>query len=129
MVLPPRDFESRASTNSAIPAVLPLPCRECGRAPKGERVVRNYSRPRTYNRRVRLSDFDYDLPPELVAQHPATERTASRLLHVDNASGAIEDLSFPDIVSLLNAGDLLVVNDTRVISARLHARKGPGGEP
>jgi S-adenosylmethionine:tRNA ribosyltransferase-isomerase len=77
---------------------------------------------------VRLSDFDYDLPPELIAQHPATERTASRLLHVDGASGAIEDFLFPDIVSLLNAGDLLVVNDTRVIKARLHARKDSGGE-
>jgi len=77
---------------------------------------------------VRLSDFDYDLPPELVAQHPATERTASRLLRVDGASGAIKDLSFPDIVSLLNAGDVLIVNDTRVIKARLHARKDSGGE-
>jgi S-adenosylmethionine:tRNA ribosyltransferase-isomerase len=77
---------------------------------------------------VRLSDFDYDLPPELIAQHPATERTASRLLHVDGATGAIEDLAFPDIVSLVNAGDVLVVNDTRVIKARLHARKDSGGE-
>jgi S-adenosylmethionine:tRNA ribosyltransferase-isomerase len=77
---------------------------------------------------VRLSDFDYALPPELVAQHPARERTASRLMHVDGASGAIADLAFPDIVSLLNPGDVLVVNDTRVIKARLHARKDSGGE-
>jgi len=77
---------------------------------------------------VRLSDFDYDLPPELVAQHPASERTASRLLHVDGATGTIEDLAFPDIVSLVDAGDVLVVNDTRVIKARLHARKDSGGE-
>jgi len=77
---------------------------------------------------VRLSDFDYELPAELIAQHPAAERTASRLMHVDGASGAIDDLAFPDIASLLNAGDVLVVNDTRVIKARLHARKDSGGE-
>jgi S-adenosylmethionine:tRNA ribosyltransferase-isomerase len=77
---------------------------------------------------VRLSDFDYAPPAELIAQHPLLERTASRLLHVDGASGAIEDLAFPDIVSLLDAGDVLVVNDTRVIKARLRARKDSGGE-
>ena len=75
-----------------------------------------------------MSDFDFDLPPELIAQHPASERTASRLLHVDGATGTIEDLAFPDIVSLVDAGDVLVVNDTRVIKARLHARKDSGGE-
>ena len=107
MVLPPRDFESRASTNSAIPA------------------VRN---PEFYNAAVRLSDFDYALPPELIAQHPAAERTASRLLHVDGDRGLLEDRRFGDIVSLLRAGDVLVVNDTRVIKARLHGRKDSGGE-
>jgi S-adenosylmethionine:tRNA ribosyltransferase-isomerase len=76
---------------------------------------------------VRLSDFDYPLPPELIAQHPAKERSASRLLHVD-ASGALHDRCFRDIVSLLRPGDLLVVNDTRVIKARLHGRKDSGGE-
>jgi S-adenosylmethionine:tRNA ribosyltransferase-isomerase len=77
---------------------------------------------------VHLSDFDYPLPAGLIAQHPAAERTASRLLHVDGKTGAIEDRMFPDIVSLLNAGDVLVVNDTRVIKARLHGRKDTGGE-
>ncbi|HEY2629728.1 MAG TPA: S-adenosylmethionine:tRNA ribosyltransferase-isomerase, partial [Usitatibacter sp.] len=77
---------------------------------------------------MRLSDFDYDLPPELIAQHPAALRTASRLLHVDGRSGALEDLQFPDIVSLLQPNDLLVVNDTRVIKARLHGQKDSGGE-
>ena len=77
---------------------------------------------------MRVSDFDYDLPPELIAQHPAAERTASRLLHLDGNSGVIEDLRFRDIVSLLEPGDLLVVNDTRVIKARLHGRKDSGGE-
>ena len=78
--------------------------------------------------RVRLSDFDYELPAELIAQHPAPERTASRLLHLDGRSGAIRDLRFRDIVALLDPGDLLVVNDTRVIKARLHGRKDSGGE-
>jgi S-adenosylmethionine:tRNA ribosyltransferase-isomerase len=76
---------------------------------------------------VRLADFDYTLPPELIAQHPAPERAASRLLHVDRA-GALHDRAFRDIVSLLQAGDLLVVNDTRVIKARLHGRKDTGGD-
>jgi S-adenosylmethionine:tRNA ribosyltransferase-isomerase len=77
---------------------------------------------------VRLSDFDYDLPPELIAQHPAAARTASRLLHLDGKTGAIEDLRFHDIVSRLAPNDLLVVNDTRVIKARLHGHKDSGGE-
>jgi S-adenosylmethionine:tRNA ribosyltransferase-isomerase len=76
---------------------------------------------------VRLADFDYQLPAELIAQHPAAERAASRLLHVD-ASGGLHDRAFRDIVSLLDAGDVLVVNDTRVIKARLHGRKDTGGE-
>jgi S-adenosylmethionine:tRNA ribosyltransferase-isomerase len=77
---------------------------------------------------VKLSDFDYELPPDLIAQHPAAERTASRLLHLDGVSGAIEDLRFADIVALVGAGDVLVVNDTRVIKARLRGRKDTGGE-
>jgi S-adenosylmethionine:tRNA ribosyltransferase-isomerase len=77
---------------------------------------------------VRLSDFDYDLPPELIAQHPAAQRAASRLLHLDGKTGAMADLAFRDIVRLVAPGDLLVVNDTRVIKARLHGRKDSGGE-
>jgi len=77
---------------------------------------------------VRLSDFDYHLPQELIAQHPAPERTASRLLHLDAKTGAMHDRRFTDIVDLLDANDLLVVNDTRVIKARLHGRKDSGGE-
>ena len=113
MVLPPRDFESRASTDSAIPAC---------------RIGQGIGRERNYNRLVRLSDFDYPLPPELIAQHPAPERSLSRLLCLDGASGAIRDLHFRDITGLLQPGDLLVVNDTRVIKARLHGRKDSGGE-
>jgi S-adenosylmethionine:tRNA ribosyltransferase-isomerase len=76
---------------------------------------------------VRVSDFDYELPAELIAQHPAAERSASRLLHLDGDSGAIADLRFRDIASVLAPGDLLVVNDTRVIKARLRGRKDSGG--
>jgi S-adenosylmethionine:tRNA ribosyltransferase-isomerase len=76
---------------------------------------------------VQLSDFDYPLPPELIAQHPAAERTASRLLHV-RTDGGLEDLRFPDIERLIDPRDVLVVNDTRVIKARLHGRKDTGGD-
>lgn len=77
---------------------------------------------------MRLADFDYDLPPELIAQHPAPERAASRLLHVDGASGAMTDRAFRDIVELVSPADVLVFNDTKVIKARLHGRKDSGGE-
>ena len=72
-----------------------------------------------------LSDFDFELPPELIAQHPAAERSASRLL---DASGAVPvDRVFRELPDLLRAGDLVVVNDTRVIRARLFGRKASGG--
>ncbi|MDR6857761.1 tRNA preQ1(34) S-adenosylmethionine ribosyltransferase-isomerase QueA [Variovorax guangxiensis] len=73
-----------------------------------------------------LSDFDFDLPPELVAQHPAAERSASRLL-----DGTVEppaDRIFKALPSLLRAGDLLVFNDTRVVKARLFGEKPTGGK-
>ncbi len=76
---------------------------------------------------MRVSEFDYALPPELVAQHPAPERTASRLLRLDAASGRLEDLAFADLPTLVDAGDALVLNDTRVIKARLAGRKASGG--
>ena len=76
---------------------------------------------------VRLSDFDFELPPELIAQHPAAERGASRLLHVA-ADGAIVDRMFRDLPSLASPGDLIVFNDTRVVKARLRGRKDTGGE-
>ncbi len=76
---------------------------------------------------MKLSDFDYALPPELVAQHPAAERGASRLLRVE-PSGELRDLAFRDLPALLDAKDLLVFNDTRVIKARLRGRKDSGGE-
>lgn len=74
-----------------------------------------------------LADFDYDLPSDLIAQYPAKERTASRLLHVDKLSRE-HDRQFTDILSLLLPGDLLVFNDTQVIKARLYGMKPTGGK-
>ena len=76
---------------------------------------------------MRRTDFHFDLPPELIAQHPAAERSASRLLCLDGDSGALADRRFRDLPELLRAGDLLVFNDTRVIPARLFGRKETGG--
>ena len=73
----------------------------------------------------RLSDFDYALPPDLIAQVPVAERTGSRLLHV--AGAALADLEFADLPRLCAPGDLVVFNDTRVIRSRLHAVKPTGG--
>ena len=75
-----------------------------------------------------VSEFDYELPPELIAQEPAARRSASRLLRLHAASGAIEDLAFADLPSLLGKRDALVLNDTRVIRARLPGRKRSGGK-
>ena len=78
----------------------------------------------------RLSDFDYHLPPELIAQSPAAERSASRLLVVparSNEDTSLNDLRFTDLPTLLRPGDLLVFNDSKVIPARLHAVKDTGG--
>jgi S-adenosylmethionine:tRNA ribosyltransferase-isomerase len=77
---------------------------------------------------VKLSEFDYELPPELIAQAPAAARGASRLLHLDGASGALQDRSFGDFAALVAPGDVLVMNDTRVIRARLLGRKDSGGQ-
>jgi len=76
---------------------------------------------------VRVADFDYDLPEALIAQAPAADRGASRLLALDGDTGAVRDLRFTDLPSLLRAGDLLVLNDTRVIPARLAGTKASGG--
>ncbi len=73
----------------------------------------------------RLVDFDFSLPPELIAQHPPAERSASRLLDGSGAHAA--DRQFRDLPQLLRAGDLLVLNDTRVIKARLLGSKASGG--
>lgn len=74
-----------------------------------------------------MSDYDYDLPPELIAQTPIEPRDASRLMVVDSPSGRISHHHFRDIGAFLDPGDLLVLNDTRVIPARLHGRRPSGG--
>jgi S-adenosylmethionine:tRNA ribosyltransferase-isomerase len=76
---------------------------------------------------LKVSEFDFDLPPELIAQEPPARRGASRLLHLDRSTGALADLHFGDLPSLVRAGDLLVFNDTRVFPARLIGRRLPGG--
>jgi len=79
-------------------------------------------------RAVHASDFDFELPQELIAQRPLAQRTASRLLILDPRSGpAITDAGIRDLVDLLEPRDLLVFNDTRVIPARLHGQKPSGG--
>jgi S-adenosylmethionine:tRNA ribosyltransferase-isomerase len=76
---------------------------------------------------MRRSDFSFDLPQELIAQRPLAQRSASRLLRLD-PSGAVQDLSFVDVPGLLQPGDLLVFNDTRVIPARIIGTKPTGGQ-
>jgi len=76
---------------------------------------------------MRIQDFDFLLPEHLIAQHPTPNRTASRLLHLEGRTGTIADRHFVDIVNLLDAGDLIVLNDTRVIKARLFGVKATGG--
>jgi len=76
---------------------------------------------------MRVSEFDYALPTELVAQHPAPERSASRLLHLQ-ADGALHDRTFKDLPSLVDERDAIVLNDTRVLKARLFGRKPTGGQ-
>ncbi len=76
---------------------------------------------------MKVSDFDYDLPPERIAQRPIEPRDASRLLLLDRATGEIAHRRFRDLRELLRPGDVLVANDTRVIPARLFARKPTGG--
>lgn len=77
---------------------------------------------------MQLSDFDYDLPKDLIAQHPAKQRTGSRLLSLNRVNGDIEHRQFSDILSFLQPGDLLVFNNTKVIPARLFGQKSTGGK-
>ena len=74
-----------------------------------------------------IQDYEYDLPEELIAQVPAERRDQARLLFVDHSSGSFSDRHFYELPSLLEPGDLLVVNNTRVIPARLFGRKESGG--
>ena len=76
----------------------------------------------------RLSDFDYNLPPEQIAQHPLPDRSSSRLLVLERASGKTQHLHFRDLPELIPPGDLLVINTSRVIPARLHGKREGGQE-
>ena len=83
---------------------------------------------RCYTEIMQLSNFDFDLPTELIAQHPLSKRRASRLLALNRAAKTIQHLNFCDFPTLLKSGDLLVLNDTRVIPARIFAQKLTGGK-
>lgn len=76
---------------------------------------------------MRVADFEYSLPEHLIAQHPLAERGASRLLVLNRETGECRDQHFVDVASLLRSGDVLVLNDTRVIPARLFGHKHSGG--
>jgi S-adenosylmethionine:tRNA ribosyltransferase-isomerase len=77
---------------------------------------------------MHVEDFDFQLPDELIARHPAEQRTGSRLLHLTGANGELAHLQFTDIESLIEPGDLLVFNNTRVIPARIFGQKVSGGK-
>lgn len=77
---------------------------------------------------MKKSDFHFNLPKELIAQHPTKQRTQSRLLALNKHTGETQDLQFPDIIQFLNKGDLLVFNNTKVIPARLFGKKVTGGK-
>ena len=77
---------------------------------------------------MKTAEFDYTLPPELIAQTPIEPRDASRLMVVDRRVGAIAHRHFYDLPEFLRAGDLLVFNESRVIPARLYAHKPTGGQ-
>lgn len=77
---------------------------------------------------MRVSDFSFNLPEELIARYPKADRSASRLMSLNGVSGEINDGQFTDIVEQLNVGDLLVFNNTRVIPARVFGKKASGGK-
>jgi len=76
---------------------------------------------------MNVSDFDYDLPADLIAQHPAARRELSRMLVLRQGSGGRRAALFQDLPGYLRPGDLLVLNDTRVIAARLFGHRDPSG--
>lgn len=77
---------------------------------------------------MRRQDFAYDLPDSLIARAPASERRGSRLLQLEGTTGALQHRQFPDLLSLVEPGDLMVFNDTRVIPARVFGQKTSGGQ-
>ncbi|NRD31419.1 tRNA preQ1(34) S-adenosylmethionine ribosyltransferase-isomerase QueA [Shewanella sp. DC2-4] len=77
---------------------------------------------------MRVADFSFDLPDELIARYPMAQRNASRLLTLDGNSGALGDKRFTDLLGMINPGDLMVFNNTRVIPARMFGQKASGGK-
>lgn len=77
---------------------------------------------------MQVSDFDFELPDELIARYPMEERTTSRLFHLEGESGKTSHHHFSDIIDFINPGDLLIFNNTRVIPARMFGRKASGGK-
>ncbi|ABM24361.1 S-adenosylmethionine--tRNA-ribosyltransferase-isomerase [Shewanella sp. W3-18-1] len=77
---------------------------------------------------MRVADFSFDLPDELIARYPMAQRNASRLLTLDGNSGALGDKQFTDLLEMINPGDLMVFNNTRVIPARMFGQKASGGK-
>ena len=77
---------------------------------------------------MKVSDFDYELPPELIARYPTEKRSGARLMHLDASSGVINHLRFLDIVDLIDAEDLMIFNNTRVIPARFFGFRETGGK-
>ena len=76
---------------------------------------------------MKKSDFYYDLPKELIAQHPAEPRDSARLMHIDRKTGGIEHRIFRDVTDYLQPGDCLIINDTKVLPARIYGVKDPTG--
>ena len=72
---------------------------------------------------MRVTDFSFDLPDELIARYPMAQRTASRLLTLDGNTGTLADKQFTDLLGMINPGDLMVFNNTRVIPARMFGQK------
>lgn len=99
----------------------------CAQSVKRVPTVPYNARPEFSGCVLKKSDFHFELPSELIAQQPLTQRSASRLLVVDAAADSIDDRHFAELPQLLRAGDLLVFNDTRVVPARLFGRKQSGG--
>jgi S-adenosylmethionine:tRNA ribosyltransferase-isomerase len=113
-VSPPPDFESGASTSSAIRAC------QTGQYMRLTLLVECLTK-------MLRTEFNFELPKELIAQRPTDERSASRLLTLDRLTGAYRDLKFRDFPSLVDSRDLLIFNDTRVIPARAFGVKDSGG--
>ena len=76
---------------------------------------------------MKTQDFDFYLPNALIAQYPTNKRSASRMLHLNGSTGKLQNCLFQELPKYLNAGDLVIFNDTRVIKARLFGQKASGG--